>query len=508
MTLRTKAYLKGKFETGDKPTQEDYSDLIDSTVNKSDDLQILGLSEYDPIRSYAAGQGTFRQGKIYQALQNATGAFTALHWRDITKQVLSTGFPLWDNLTVWGLGVYVERNVRLFKSLQAGNVGQDPLTAIAWWTEISTNNGTFGNYWQPGLYGYQHVVRWFDVSKGELGLMECTVPTGFISDDISSELQEGKWRDVGGAGGADIDDVTPFASKVYSSRRVEQLIANLVNSAPETLNTLNELAAALGNDSNFATTVSNQIAGKVSKAGDTISGDLVFGNNVRLSSPSGNTLKIGNGGSATSIEGSVGLPGSIYTNIFFLDAGPRGIYFPSGPGDNKGIYSQGDYTELFYHRGPTGSRHYLRIKENESESVLPGVYIGSTAPNFIGLRGTAYYPPTNNFDYVQKQYVDGLAGASMQHVFATNSGTTTINDNVSTVILNPAADIASHTFNMPANPTDGQILRVAAGANTITTLTHSGNGKTLVGALVTLTGASGGGEWIYRAASTTWFRIK
>jgi hypothetical protein len=221
MTLRTRAYLKGKFETGDKPTQEDYSDLIDSTVSKSEDLQILGLSEYDPIRSYAAGQGTFRLGKIYQALQNTTGAFNIPHWRDVTGHIYSTGFPLWDNLTSFGLGVYVERNVRLFKSLQPGNVNHDPLNATAWWVEINANNGTFGNYWQPGLYRHKDVVRWFDISSAKLRLLECTVPAGFISDDISSELTEGKWRDVGGAdnanpgvgsGTAETTDYTPADS--------------------------------------------------------------------------------------------------------------------------------------------------------------------------------------------------------------------------------------------------------------------------------------------------------
>jgi hypothetical protein len=43
-------------------------------------------------------------------------------------------------------------------------------------------------------------------------------------------------------------------------------IANLVDSAPGTLNTLNELAAALGDDANFATSVANSIADKVSKS--------------------------------------------------------------------------------------------------------------------------------------------------------------------------------------------------------------------------------------------------
>ena len=41
---------------------------------------------------------------------------------------------------------------------------------------------------------------------------------------------------------------------------IDTSVANLVDSAPATLDTLNELAAALGDDANFSTTVTNQIA--------------------------------------------------------------------------------------------------------------------------------------------------------------------------------------------------------------------------------------------------------
>ncbi|MCQ1632374.1 prophage tail fiber N-terminal domain-containing protein [Escherichia coli] len=43
---------------------------------------------------------------------------------------------------------------------------------------------------------------------------------------------------------------------------VRKLLATLVDSSPKALDTLNELAAALGNDPNFATTVTNALAGK------------------------------------------------------------------------------------------------------------------------------------------------------------------------------------------------------------------------------------------------------
>ena len=52
-------------------------------------------------------------------------------------------------------------------------------------------------------------------------------------------------------------------------------LANMVDSAPSTLNTLNELAAALGDDANFSTTVTNNIATKLPLAGGTLTGDLL-----------------------------------------------------------------------------------------------------------------------------------------------------------------------------------------------------------------------------------------
>ena len=51
-------------------------------------------------------------------------------------------------------------------------------------------------------------------------------------------------------------------------------IANIVDSAPGTLNTLNELAAALGDDVNFSTTVTDSIATKLPLAGGTLTGKL------------------------------------------------------------------------------------------------------------------------------------------------------------------------------------------------------------------------------------------
>ncbi|EKH6014412.1 phage tail protein [Escherichia coli O157] len=52
------------------------------------------------------------------------------------------------------------------------------------------------------------------------------------------------------------------SQQIANTEFVMRAIASLIDSSPEALNTLNELAQALGNDPNFATTITNALAGK------------------------------------------------------------------------------------------------------------------------------------------------------------------------------------------------------------------------------------------------------
>ena len=89
------------------------------------------------------------------------------------------------------------------------------------------------------------------------------------ADDLHTTLDlTGKNVTVATASASDND--TSVASTAY----VTTAIANLADSAPSTLNTLNELAAALGDDENFSTTVTNSIATKLPLAGGTMTGAL------------------------------------------------------------------------------------------------------------------------------------------------------------------------------------------------------------------------------------------
>ena len=70
-------------------------------------------------------------------------------------------------------------------------------------------------------------------------------------------------------------NTTQVATTAYVQTEINDLIA----SAPGALDTLNELATALGNDAAFSTTVTNSLATKLPLAGGTMSGAIAMGTN-------------------------------------------------------------------------------------------------------------------------------------------------------------------------------------------------------------------------------------
>ena len=74
------------------------------------------------------------------------------------------------------------------------------------------------------------------------------------------------------------NDATKVPSQQSVKAYVDTEVSGLVDSAPSTLDTLNELAAALGDDANFSTTITNSIATKLPLAGGTLTGNLTMEN--------------------------------------------------------------------------------------------------------------------------------------------------------------------------------------------------------------------------------------
>jgi hypothetical protein len=84
-------------------------------------------------------------------------------------------------------------------------------------------------------------------------------------------------------------------TQIANTQFVRTEISNLVSSAPATLDTLNELATALGNDPNFATTISNSLGQKANLSGASFTGTV--------SAPSGNFSVLQQNGINVSVSG-------------------------------------------------------------------------------------------------------------------------------------------------------------------------------------------------------------
>ena len=104
----------------------------------------------------------------------------------------------------------------------------------------------------------------------------------------------------------------------YKKAEVDTKIANLVDSAPETLNTLNELAAALGDDPNFASSIATTIGTKANKDGSNASGNWAI-NITGNAATATNATKLNNVGMFDGWDGIPSFAGGVMEAGRYID---------------------------------------------------------------------------------------------------------------------------------------------------------------------------------------------
>jgi hypothetical protein len=170
-------------------------------------------------------------------------------------------------------------------TLGAEDVGARPNT----WTPSAEDVGARPNTWMPTAANVGAVPTTRKVNGQALSEdVNLDIPDSLaeLTDDAAhrtvSDTEKSTWNNKSDFSGSynDLTDkpIIPSISGLASTSYVDQKVASIVDSSPEALNTLSELAASLGNDPNFATTVSENIGKKVDKTttvnGHALSGDV------------------------------------------------------------------------------------------------------------------------------------------------------------------------------------------------------------------------------------------
>jgi len=121
------------------------------------------------------------------------------------------------------------------------------------------------------------VDTWYDAA-GAAGTAESNA-NGYTDTALESyTLTEDLDATVGGYGYIKSADLSGYATETYVTNAVSQAVDGLVDGAPGLLDTLNEIAAAINDDENYATTMTTALAGK--QATLTAGSNIVIANNT------------------------------------------------------------------------------------------------------------------------------------------------------------------------------------------------------------------------------------
>ena len=164
-----------------------------------------------------------------------------------------------------------------------------------------------------------------------------------------------------------------LSSDAATKGYVDTAVANLIDGAPGTIDTLNELAAALGDDPAFATTVTNSIAAKLPLAGGTMSGNIAMGGNKVT-------------GLGTPTTGSDATNKTYIDTLFGSTASAAASAAAAATSETNAAASYDSFDDRYL-----GAKASAPAVDNDGNALLTGaLYWNSTSSNLFVWTGSAW----------------------------------------------------------------------------------------------------------------------
>ena len=161
--------------------------------------------------------------------------------------------------------------------------------------------------------------------------------------------------------------ITSGAGTLATETYVNTQVTNLIGGAPGALDTLNELAAAIGDDANYASSITTSLAGKVATTGDeTISGNKTFSgdsefNNINFTGTltQNGTAFTSGGDTAKTIDASVNyVQTQTVTSVSLYGIRPGGLPESSNWWSTSWTTGTGSFTGFEYAYTYDGNHQY------------------------------------------------------------------------------------------------------------------------------------------------------
>lgn len=262
-------------------TEEDVQDIVAEQIEVGTDINIGLQTSYDDVTgklmiSLAGGGGSSGGAGSISLKENGTSRGTATVLNFVGPNV-----AVQDNIaTITGgldsVSIYENTSNRgNFTSINF--VSGATVTVIDGTANVSITGGGSSDF--SGNYN--------DLTNKPTIPSAYSLPTASTSalggvqvDGTTISINDGVISAVGGGSGSGVtlgDVGTYLSNNGYATQTyVDGQVDNLINGAPGALNTLNELAAAIASNPNFATDITSTLTGKLNIAGGTMTGALIL----------------------------------------------------------------------------------------------------------------------------------------------------------------------------------------------------------------------------------------